>query len=494
MKHYDVAIVGTGPSAASVFNSVTSENPSINICFLEAGDKFESYAGNLGVKASERFRLSPSIYTGPGGTSELWHHVLAPLDAIDFEKRLEIGNPGWGITLDDLKPHYEKVLRLLGVLDKKIFWDYDLTKEISGLGLSQFLEDFEPKLFIQLKKRWKAIQYLRSQKANIHYQHFVKDFKIFSDRVELSSVDFYGEPNPIVCASKVILCAGGLHTPQIVFNSDVNENVRNNVGQNLLDHPMGVGMQLRRDRRYNFEILTSKKTQFYNKKLAFRLKDSVQREEALPNSSYYFKPAFKEGYSEFTEDLKNKILTYRDYLKRGRIPIKMTTELVRDWNLVAQIIQYKTGLLSATDLFDIFCVTEQISRRSHISFEKNSEGYYVGQCNWDVDAMDQKYNEKILKKIEQWIDSQDSKSGTTVRSESVRWTQRAASAAHHIGTVRMASDDASGCVDLNGAIFGSQDKIFVGDASVMPSAGCANVTLTSMAIANRVGEYVCETL
>ena len=136
------------------------------------------------VKASERFRLSPSIYTGPGGTSELWHHVLAPLDAIDFEKRLEIGNPGWGITLDDLKPHYEKVLRLLGVLDKKIFWDYDLTTEISGLGLSQFLEDFEPKLFIQLKKRWKAIQYLRSQKANIHYQHFVKDFKIF--RIELN--------------------------------------------------------------------------------------------------------------------------------------------------------------------------------------------------------------------------------------------------------------------------------------------------------------------
>ena len=167
---------------------------------------------------------------------------------------------------------------------------------------------------------------------------------------------------------------------------------------------------------------------------------------------------------------------------------------MRDWNLVAQIIQYKTGLLSETDLFDIFCVTEQISGSSHISFEKNSEGYYIGRCNWDVDDVDQKYNEKILKKIEQWVDNQGSGAGTTVRSESVRWTQRAVSAAHHIGTVRMASDDLSGCVDLNGAIFGSEDKIFVGDASVMPSAGCANVTLTSMAIANRVGEYVYETL
>ena len=265
MRHYDIAIVGTGPSATSAFNSVTSKDSSINICLLEAGDKFESYTGNLKVRASERFRLSPSIYTGPGGTSELWHHVLAPLDPIDFEERLEIGNPGWGISLNDLKPHYEKVLRLLGVSDYKIFWDNDLKHEISGLDLSQLLDDFEPKLFIQLKKRWKSIQFLRSQSADILYQHFVKDFKIFSDRVELSSVDFSGEPNPVLSASKVILCAGGLHTPQIIFNSDVNENVKNNVGKSLLDHPMGVGMQLRRSQSYNFEILTSKKTKFYNK-------------------------------------------------------------------------------------------------------------------------------------------------------------------------------------------------------------------------------------
>lgn len=491
---YDVVIVGTGPSAASAYASLIEKNPTINVCLLEAGDERRPYEGSLAVKTSKRFRLNPSIYIGAGGTSELWHYVLAPFDPIDFEARPELGSPGWGISYEDLVPNYERVLRLLGVSDPQIFSSYRFESDLEKLRISQLLEKFEPKLYIQLKKRWQSIKFLRSQNAKILYRHFVKSFTEVAGKIKIHSVNFAGEANPIISASKLVICAGGLSTPQIVYNSEIIPEVRPHLGKALLDHPMGVGMQLKRESSYNFEILTSKKTKNYNKKLAFRLKESVQRSENLPNSSYYFKPAFKEGYSEFTEDLKNKVLTYRNHLKHGKLPIGMSLELAREWNLVAQIIQYKTGLLSKTDLFDIFCVTEQVSRNSHIEFEKDDSGYYVGKCVWGVDRIDQQFNNKILKFFEEWITAQGVGSEVTVPAQDVLWTDRAVSAAHHIGTVPMSKDVETGCVNTHGGLFGLEEKVFIADSSVMPSGGCANVTLTSMALANRTGEHIAKTL
>lgn len=494
MASYDVVIVGTGPSAASAYAALKLNNRSINICLLEAGGERESYKGSLAVKTSERFRLNPSIYIGAGGTSELWHYVLAPFDPIDFECRPELGNPGWGISLEDLKPSYERVLRLLGIPDPQVFWNYRLENDLDQLKVSHLLEKFEPKLYIQLKKRWKSIDFLRGQNAKILYRHFVKSFTEKAGKVKIQSVNFEGEPNPEISASKLVICAGGLSTPQIVYNSQIMPEVRNNLGKTLLDHPMGVGMQLKRDGKYNFEILTSQKTKNYNKKLAFRLKESVQRAENLPNSSYYFKPAFKEGYSEFTEDLKNKVLTYRNHLKSGKLPIGLSLELAREWNLVAQIIQYKTGFMSKTDLFDIFCVTEQVSRSSHIEFKKDVSGYYVGHCKWSVDKFDQQYNDRILKIFEDWSHAQGLVSKVTVPASKVLWTERAVSAAHHIGTVPMSKCVETGCVNTYGGLFGLEQTVFIADASVAPSSGCANITLTSMALADRTGEYIAKTL
>ena len=49
------------------------------------------------------FKLSPTINIGLGGTSQLWHNVLSPLDKEDFEKHSWMPNSGWcisKITLD----------------------------------------------------------------------------------------------------------------------------------------------------------------------------------------------------------------------------------------------------------------------------------------------------------------------------------------------------------------------------------------------------------
>ncbi|MDH4169626.1 MAG: GMC family oxidoreductase, partial [Acidimicrobiia bacterium] len=63
------------------------------------------------------------------------------------------------------------------------------------------------------------------------------------------------------------------------------------------------------------------------------------------------------------------------------------------------------------------------------------------------------------------------------------------SAHHHAGTTRMSVRPEDGVVDPRGAVHGV-DNLFVAGASVFPTAGYANPTLTAMALGCRVGHHV----
>ncbi len=63
------------------------------------------------------------------------------------------------------------------------------------------------------------------------------------------------------------------------------------------------------------------------------------------------------------------------------------------------------------------------------------------------------------------------------------------SAHHHAGTTRMAERPGDGVVDPDGAVFGL-DNLYVTGASVMPTAGFANPTLTVVALALRLARHL----
>ena len=63
------------------------------------------------------------------------------------------------------------------------------------------------------------------------------------------------------------------------------------------------------------------------------------------------------------------------------------------------------------------------------------------------------------------------------------------SAAHHAGTTRMALQPQDGVVDPDGRVFGI-DNVYVTGASVFPSVGFANPTLTVVALAHRLARHV----
>ena len=60
---------------------------------------------------------------------------------------------------------------------------------------------------------------------------------------------------------------------------------------------------------------------------------------------------------------------------------------------------------------------------------------------------------------------------------------------HHIGTARMGVDASAGVVDTNCEVWGSRG-LFVAGAAVLPTSGFANPTLTALALAFRLAEYL----
>lgn len=490
---HDVIIIGTGPSAAACFDTIKEERPDLRLCMLEAGAEKHSFEYAASTRPSSDFKLSPTHYLGFGGTSELWHSVMAPLDKIDFEERQEFGRSGWPFSINELVPYYKKAIKFLNLPNYEIF-DNDYVNTLTAhLDMGSFEELFEPKLFVQLKKRWKAVDYWKKVQPIIKFGHFVRAIEQTANGVKVVSVDSKNRFNLPQYARCAIICAGGLNSPQILYNSDMDEASRSNVGAALLDHPMGVGLQIKRPQKYNFEILTSLKKRNFNQKIAFRVKEQVQRREGLPNSSFFFRPSFSEGHSQSTEVLKAKLLTYRDYIKRRRLPVSLTLELLGNLDVIGQVISYKTGFLSEVDLFDIFCVTEQVEKNSYIRFEKDKTGFYSGECVWSVGNYDAQLTSSILDMIVNWGVNSSPPNKITSYPNPEEWKLLSTSAAHHIGTAPMAALAENGVVDKQGCVFGSGGRIFVADASVMPSAGCANVTFTSISLAIKVGEYVSKT-
>jgi choline dehydrogenase-like flavoprotein len=69
------------------------------------------------------------------------------------------------------------------------------------------------------------------------------------------------------------------------------------------------------------------------------------------------------------------------------------------------------------------------------------------------------------------------------------WERTVASAAHHLGTVRMADSPERGVVDANLRVFGI-DNLYVCDASVFATAGSVNPSLTITALALRLAAHL----
>jgi len=489
IPNVDVCIIGTGIAGSSLAIELQKKN--ISFLMVEAGSlsnpskiiKCESVGRNFGLKNTRSFEV--------GGTSSLWHGVLAPLDKIDFEKRSWVPNSGWPISYNDLKPFYIRAGKILNLSSFDFFKVERLPISLSNLltYLSFNKNILKNKIFQRPMPvtRFKDIissKFKSSKVCHILYNACALEFVHDDSQTVKKLICGNGNGEKFdIFASKFVICAGALETPRLLLNSSVRNE---NIGKYLMDHPMGSLCQI--------QFLKKQKTHIYSYvknspelmiKSGLTFSEHTQKSNLIPNHCFYTKNSYARGIDSNTEKVLLSLLTFRD----GGLSINDIWNIATHPRLVFFMIFFK--LNSKTKYSDLFFITEQIPNRdSNISLSDKRDifGYPIAKVNWKLTNDDLLSMRKALHVLQKAAFSDDYIKFVEETTD-LDWDKIYTSAAHHLGTARMSESSENGVVDRDLKVF-NMDNLFICDGSVFPTSGNANSSLTISALACRLADYL----
>ena len=485
-----VCIVGSGLGGGTLALKLAERG--IGFIIIEAGGlknnsesvTHESIGRDFGLRTTRSIQL--------GGTSNLWHGVLSPLDEIDFKSREWIPGSGWPITLQDLNNFYHEASTLLGVKHYDYFAADKLPDNLKDeLGNVEFRQDFLKNKMFQ--------QPLPAKNFKEDILELVKDsnkYHLCLNSVALELIMGDGITTSLkigkedggffeIQADNFVISSGALETPRLLLNSNLNNAC---IGKYLMDHPMANLCQIESKTKHKSHLYSAMR---YAPNIAIKtgleLLDSIQEKLKLPNHNFYLRPSFTKGIDNKTEKIILSLLTFRD----GGITLKDVWNVISNIKVIFQVVLYKFSLNPLYKYSDLWFVTEQIPHKdSNVSLANRRDkwGYPISSVNWKLTDQDEK-------SMVQWYELLRDKCFDNERYlfedqfTDSDWGANYTSAAHHVGTARMADTEEDGVVDKNLKVFGS-DNLFVCDGSIFATSGNVNCGLTISAFACRLANHL----
>jgi choline dehydrogenase-like flavoprotein len=502
-----VCVVGSGPSGLMLTRRLVEAG--IDALVLEAGPLLRKGPTDqlpLPVEfAGQPKNLSPSVAQQVGGTSALWHGTIGPLDSVDFRRRAWIADSGWPITAAELAPFYRDAARQIGATHPDLFAVAALPAPIrarldalpfdrSLLENKLFQQPWPPKRFVE-----DALGCLRhAVRAQLIYQARAVELLTADNGARITGVLYLAPDGSrrAVAADHVVLCGGAYQNPRLLLNSrarwrDGIGNQRGLVGRYLADHPMGSLFQVRVQRALRAHIYSDLRIRPGQLvRSALRLTEARQEAAQLPNHAFYLRPAFVEAIDDRKELLRQRLLAARGVLRPADLWYAASNA-----GVIAQILAYRLSLRRSWRLAHVVVIGEQIPNvdsRVMLSPHTGADGYPLARADWrlcerDFASIDALYDLLVGGGLDRQVFQ------AVQRRDDLCWRERLASAAHHLGTCRMADAPASGVVDRDLKVFGT-DNLYVCDGSVFPTTGNANPTLTAAALALRLGSHLAQRL
>jgi len=494
-----VCVVGTGIGGGSFIARYLKDKGDMVV--IEAGSKREN-ADVTGESVGRDFGLAMTREISLGGTSNAWRSLCCPLDRVDFVCRRWMNMSGWPIGLNDLNPHYAEAARLLDLPEFSGFASARMEPGTMALARAFDFDRnmLENKFFLQTRppRNFRDDLLQRFQRSDDLLLMNAVAVEIVTNRegnvVEKILVKSPGGESVEIRAKHFVLAAGALETPRLLLNSRRwnGRGVGNDhdlAGRFLMDHPMGSLSQLRLDRIRRAPLYHSVKIgPKHYLKAGFVLTEEMQEKYRLPNHCFYLWPSFHRGIDDRFEKLRRNLITARKRrLKPGDI-----LALVSSPNTLYRILTYLFPIEACYQYADLFFVTEQVPNRNStvsLSEKKDRFGYPIARIDWklaqeDLDSI-AAFNEVALNAL--------ATGGTRVffRKTKDRMGETLTSAAHHMGTARMAAGARSGVVDRDLKVWGVEN-LHICDASVFPTSGNANPALTISALAIRLADRLAD--
>jgi choline dehydrogenase-like flavoprotein len=497
-------VVGTGMGGAAVAQVLAHAGE--DVLLVDAGglERDGSQAALVEAEHIGRpFGIPLSRCLEIGGTANQWHGVCATLDDIDFAARPWIGAAGWPIDRRDLDPYYRRAAQLLGIADP----DTTELARLDGARRGQLSDiafdrgSFRNKVVQVCRppKRWKDVLVALARDRRCRCLHNAPALELIAgergDAVQQLVVGT-ARGSLSISARVFVICAGALETPRLLLNSNRRiaagiGNGSDQVGRYLLDHPVGHYCKLGFRRPLKAPLYASLPINGSIKLMAgLMMSPAAQEQERVANHCLWIRPSVTPA--RLDDGLLYSFLAVRG---ASDLTMRQVRGLMFNPDLLYRVLVQRFGWHPRYRYGDLFFMTEQLpNRESRVDLSatrKDAFGYPIARVNWQLSGADFAGFAAYARVLFERGLRDPQYSLARVDGDDV-WRDTVASAAHHLGTARMAASAADGVVDRDLRVFGMRN-VFVGDGSVFPTAGGVNPSLTITALAVRLGEHLLAT-
>ena len=530
----DICIVGAG--AAGITLALELMNSGLDVVVLESGGDLHDlatqalYAGSV---ENAQLHSPPDRYRERrfGGSTTIWGGRCMPFDSIDFEQREYVAHSGWPIGLEELAKYYPRA-NLLCEAGQYAYTTADafirpLKPVIDGFHGVHFsinrLERFScPTNFGQRYRH--RLQKSDNVRVLLHANATELVMDTDQKSVRTVVVRTLAGRSIRINARQTVLATGGLEVARLLLASRTQSatgigNTYDQVGRYYMCHLAGtIGTVRLKGTAANVHHGYDTADDGVYCRRRFALHESVQRERKISNfiarlhhpritdpahrSSvlsllYLAKPFIPYEYAKRLHgDEKGSFGTWLKHLtnvvRRPFDAVEFAWHMLRDRRLAER--KFPSIIVkSPVNLFSIDFHAEQEPNpmsRVYLSTEQDALGMPRLHIDWRYTNQDVETVKCALALLADDIAA----SGTGIfeyDEESVEheMTRYGAYGGHHIGTARMGVDPKSSVVNLNCQVH-SIDNLFIASSAVFPTSSQANPTLTIVAIALRLADFL----
>jgi len=532
LQEYDVCIVGTGPAGATLARELAGAT--LRVCVLESGRRRPTPHGDaLRVTKSSGIHVKDwSRERVLGGASTTWAGLSSPLDAIDMSPRPWIGSGGWPIARTEMLALYDETAQRYRFPTSTTFGASGFG-ELRARGAAQpvwkaleekvFLACAEPQDFgAESAVAWNAANIdvlLDATVVRIDASGDPGRARARSVRVRTSrGQDFE------VRARAFVLATGGIENARLLLVSRESNptglgNEHGQVGLGFMNHPKNYFGILRLARPidslpYFFGALHKG----YAGYAGLRLREERQRELGVLNSYARFEPLFPWSDNDGVESLVTIVKRSKGLFSRWKSGKQGEVVELRDWSetgddserqnarggalsslalvgnvalhapSVAQYAWFRLGRrkpkVRRVRVRHFLEMQPSDANRVDLSSALDANGVPIPRVRHACNELDKRSLVELWKtlRVELAANGLGELEGDLEHADPWPIDQ---DASHHMGSTRMGTDARTSVVDANLRVHGARN-VWIAGASVFPTSGCANPTMTIVALSIRL--------
>jgi len=472
-RTFDICVIGSGPAGATIAHRLARRGFQVGL-FEAGGLQYDQKSQDLyqGTTSGQPYYdLTSCRLRFFGGSSNHWGGWTRPLDAYDFDARLDQPLSGWPIYKADLDTYAGETDAILDLpLDTAPADFFDLHPD-----------ELVPRLFrfSRPTTRFGALyhdDFDKTDNIRVVLNANLVDLRLDDSLRAVQSAVFqsYDKPGRFTVKARVFaLCLGGIENPRFLLNanSQINAGIGNEndlVGRYFLEHahaPVG------------------------------RI---VVRKPLTRMICYSPKPEFMLGAHIMNFGLR---LGSFDQWNRGDFTGALDPEpactIDFDTLLKAEMAAAKPACPAMVG--DAFVACEQTldpDNRVTLIDTRDRFGLREMNLNWHLSDTDLRTLKTAATTVATEMARQD-----VGRMKIVEWLandippnkDELYGGNHHMGTTRMSANPKTGVVDANLKVH-SLANLYIGGSSVFPTSGHANPTYSITQLALRLGDHLTSVL